>query len=152
MNFEHENAASEIEKITAAPTKRFPVLASWWSTSAMGWQHALAAIMVDPNGRPTDPERMALRLAYVPECLRAERVAALKPLLHRVLLECGNQELVVDCDVTDAPVLEMLSQFGFQPTGTPPYVEHGRTVEWVMGYMDASDAKVDLCRPSKAYP
>ena len=37
----------------------------------------------------------------------------------------------------------MLNQFGFQPTGTPPYVEHGRTVEWVMGYMDASDAKVD---------
>lgn len=118
----------------------------------MGWQHALAAIMLDPNGRPTDPKRVALRLAYVPECPRTERVAVLKPLLHRVLLECGDQELVVDCDVTDAPVLEMLSQFGFQPTGTPPYVEHGRTVEWVMGYMDASDAKVDLCRPSEAYP
>ncbi|MBL21564.1 MAG: hypothetical protein CMJ37_01790 [Phycisphaerae bacterium] len=152
MNSEHENVASEIEKITAAPAERFPGLAPWWSTSATGWQHAQAAIMLDPNGRPTDPERMALRMAYVPECPRSERAAVLKPLLQQALLEWGDRELVVDCDVTDAPVLEMLNQFGFHPTGTPPYVEHGRTVEWVMGYMDASDAKVDLCRAAAAYP
>ena len=152
VNSEHENVASEIEKITAAPTERFPVLASWWSPSAIGWQHTHAAIMLDPNGRPTDPERMALRFAYVPECPRRERVTVLEPLLKQALSEHGDRELVADCDVTDAPVLELLNQFGFQPTGTPPYVEHGRTVEWVMGYMDASEAKVDLCRPGDASP
>ena len=81
-----------------------------------------------------------------------ERVTVLEPLLKQALSEHGDRELVADCDVTDAPVLELLNQFGFQPTGTPPYVEHGRTVEWVMGYMDASEAKVDLCRPGDASP
>ena len=108
--------------------------------------------MLDPNGRPTDPERMALRFAYVPKYPRRERVIVLAPLLKKALCEYGDRELVADCDVTDAPVLELLNKFGFQPTGTPPYVEHGRTVEWVMGYMDASEAKVDLCRPGEASP
>lgn len=146
MNFEHENAVSALEKITAAPAERFPVLASWWSDSAVGWQHATAAIMVDPNGRPTDPSRFAIRLAYVPECARGERVQAIQPLLQRTLTEFNDRELVIDCEVTDAPVLGFLEQLGFRPTGTPPYVEHGTAVEWVMGYMDAAEAKVDLLR------
>jgi hypothetical protein len=152
VNSEHENAASEIEKITAAPADRFPTLAAWWSNLATGWQHATAAIMLDPNGRPTDPDRLALRMAYVPECPRGERVAVIKPLLHQALSEFGDRELVVDCEVTDAPVLELLNQCGFQPTGTPPYLERGSTVEWIMGYMDAAEAKVDLCRPGQTSP
>lgn len=105
-----------------------------------------AAALLDPVGRPTEPDTPAIILERLDA--DAELDADLAPLLDAVLDEArvkGMTRLLIGWDPMDHHGLRLLEQRGFRPTGAMPYFEiGGGEVQYVSGYQDATGSTLDL--------
>lgn len=117
--------------------------------SACGDQARFAGLL-DPRGRPTQPNDPAITIQRLDEAADDREMDGLADLIERLVAAGADHtagRITIAWDPMDVRGLKVLQQRGFRPTGEMPYFEMaGGHVEYVGGYMDATGSTMDLSR------